>query len=160
MAIPFALLVIFWLALSGHYTFLLIGFGIASCAFVTFIVWRMDIADHKGHPLYLISLRVFPYYIWLLKEILVSSFTVARMAVSSKMNIDTKTTFLDAKDLKEIEKVVYANSITLTPGTLTIDVTDTHLQVHTIRADLLDSLERGDMKRRVLNTTVYPWEKK
>ena len=48
-----------------------------------------------------------------------------------------------------MEKTIYANSITLTPGTLTLEVDKSNIEVHTLRSDMLESLERGDMADRV-----------
>ena len=48
-----------------------------------------------------------------------------------------------------MEKTIYANSITLTPGTLTLEVENDELEIHTLRGDMLESLERGDMANRI-----------
>ncbi len=158
IAVPVVFLAAFWLALSGHYSALLIALGAGSCAFVCYIVLRMDIADQEGHPMYLASWRLIPYLAWLAKEIVVSSIYVARLALSPKLELHPDTAELDAQNMNEIEKVLYANSITLTPGTLTLDVSDKHLLVHTVRKELLEPLKRGEMASKVLKTTVHPKE--
>ena len=153
---PLVFLAAFWLALSGHYTSLTISLGIASCAFVCFVALRMDIADHEGHPVHSVSWKLIPYTAWLIKEIVVSSVSVARIAFSPKLKLRPAIASLDVHEMSEVEKVIYANSITLTPGTLTLDVADDHLLVHTVRDDMLDSLQRGEMATKVLRTTVHP----
>ncbi len=156
VVVPLAFLAAFWLALSGYYTGLLLGFGAISCAFVCFLALRMDIADQEGHPVYLVSWRIIPYLGWLIKEILSSSVTVARFALSPKLRIEPAVAALDARQMNEVEKVLYANSITLTPGTLTLDVADDRLIVHTVQHDLLNALKRGEMASKVLKTTIHP----
>ena len=142
-------LAIFWLALSGHYTALLLCLGAFCCIWVGLISRRMDIVDLEGHQIRLVSLRIIPYFIWLAKEIIVSSVIVARMILSPKIKLNPAVERLPAEGMSDMEKVIYANSITLTPGTLTLEVSDSWLEVHTIRGDLLDSLRQGEMANRI-----------
>ena len=140
---------LFWLALSGHYTGLLLSLGAASCIWVTLIARRMDVVDHEGHPVQNVSLRILPYYIWLGKEVILSSIAVARMILSNGTRVNPEVIRLPVDGMSDMEKVIYANSITLTPGTLTIDVDGDWLEVHTVRSDLLEPLKRGVMADRV-----------
>ena len=146
---PLIFLSLFWLALSGHYTGLLLSLGAASCIWVTLIARRMDVVDHEGHPVQNVSLRILPYYIWLGKEVILSSIAVARMILSSGARVNPEVIRLPVDGMSDMEKVIYANSITLTPGTLTIDVDGDWLEVHTVRGDLLEPLKRGVMADRV-----------
>ena len=65
------------------------------------------------------------------------------------MNISPKVKRIAAEEMNEMEKTIYANSITLTPGTLTLEVENDELEIHTLRGDMLESLERGDMANRI-----------
>ncbi len=147
-------LAIFWLALSGHYTALMLCLGTICCIWVGMISRRMDIVDLEGHQIRLVSLRIIPYYIWLTKEIIVSSVIVVRMILSPKIKLNPVVERLPAEGMSDMEKVIYANSITLTPGTLTLEVADSWLEVHTIRSDLLDSLRQGEMANRIRMISV------
>ena len=149
LGLPAVLTFLFWLALSGHYTVLITSFGVASVIFVTFICHRMNIADHEGHPVHLFGWRLFPYSIWLLKEIVVSSVAVSRIIWSPKPELYPDVGNVPAENLTDLEKVIYANSITLTPGTLTTHVGDDYLKVHTVRFDMLESLREGTMLGKV-----------
>ena len=144
---------IFWLALSGHYSGLLLGLGFASCLWVALIARRMDVVDHGGLPVQKWSLRIFTtffiYLVWLGKEIVFSSIAVARMILSNGARVRPEVIQLSVEGMNDMEKVIYANSITLTPGTLTVDVDGDWLNVHTVRGDLLEPLKRGDMANRV-----------
>jgi len=144
---------IFWLALSGHYSGLLLGLGFASCLWVALIARRMDVVDHGGLPVQKWSLRIFTtffiYLVWLGKEIVFSSIAVARMILSNGVRVRPEVIQLSVEGMNDMEKVIYANSITLTPGTLTVDVDGDWLNVHTVRGDLLEPLKRGDMANRV-----------
>lgn len=158
--VPLASSAAFWLLLSGHYNAITLGLGICSCLLVVYIAHRMDVADHEGHPLHLVTWKILLYNAWLLKEIILSSVAVARLAVSPRLNLQPRLAELPAHDMTDIEKVIYANSITLTPGTLTTDVTDTHVHVHTIHEQMLGPLFEGGMARRLLNATLHPSGKK
>ena len=153
---PIVFLGIFWLLLSGHYTILLLCLGAASCIWVTRISRRMDVADHKGHPIHLVSPRIIPYYLWLGKEIVVSSFVVARMILSSNKKLSPAVARFPVDGMNDMEKVIYANSITLTPGTLTLEVSNSSISVHTIQEDMLESLEKGVMSSRVMSVAAHP----
>lgn len=146
-------LLLFWLALSGHYTGLLLSLGLASCVWVTLIARRMDVIDHAGRPIQKWSLRIltkhFIYLIWLGKEIVLSSIAVGRMILTNGGRVNPEVINLSVEGMDDMEKVIYANSITLTPGTLTVDVEGDWLKVHTVRGDLLEPLKRGDMADRV-----------
>ncbi len=142
-------LLLFWLALSGHYTGLLLSLGFVSCLWVALIARRMDVIDHEGRPIHRWSLRIltthFIYLIWLGKEIVLSSIAVGRMILTNGGRVNPEVIDLSVEGMDDMEKVIYANSITLTPGTLTVDVEGDWLKVHTVRGDLLEPLKRGDM---------------
>lgn len=145
----FVILMSVWLLNSGHYTPMLIGFGIASCLLVVWLSWRMGIVDEEGVPVHLIP-RAFAYVPWLAKEIFKSNLDVARRSLSpgkadvSPVLFDTPTT--QASDLG---RVLYANSITLTPGTVSIWVHGRAITVHAIAEEVAEGFTDGEMDRRV-----------
>ncbi len=153
---------LFWLALSaesGHaLSFLLLGLGLFSVVLVIYIAQRMDKADKEGHPLGRFSWRVVPYYVYLAKEILVSNLYVTRMILFSEKSLKPNVYFLPAKNMVPMEKVTYANSITLTPGTLTLEVGDDWLEVHSLSPELMTSLEQEEMSDRVRTITSHKGE--
>lgn len=138
-----------WLTLSGHFEPLLLGLGVASCAAVVLITRRMDVVDREGQPLHLTLRALSSYWPWLLWEIAKSNIDVARRVVHPKLPISPTLVRLTPTQKSDLGLVIYANSITLTPGTITVDVEPGMLLVHAIAREGAVSLEAGDMDRRV-----------
>jgi multicomponent Na+:H+ antiporter subunit E len=138
-----------WLLLSGYFTEpLLLGLGVASVLFVVFIAYRMQVFDPEGHPVHLI-LRALVYWPWLLKEIVLANIDVAKAIVSSPMAIAPTVFTVTGSQRSELGRVIYANSITLTPGTVTIDLVDDKLTVHALTPAGLEGVKSGVMDRRI-----------
>ncbi len=137
-----------WLVLSGHYTPLLLGLGVASCALVVWIVHRMDLVDREGLSAQL-TWRALPYWGWLAWQVAKTNVEVARIILNPKMPISPCMVRVRASQKSELGHVVYANSITLTPGTVTVDLVDGGLKVHALTRAAADDLASGEMDRRV-----------
>ena len=137
-----------WLLLSGHYVPLITGLGVVSCLFVVWIAWRMDVADHEGHPIHL-TWRCLTYWPWLAWEIVKSNVTVSRIILDPRLPISPQVFKVKAGQADDLGHVIYANSITLTPGTVSIDVWNSTIEVHSLTSELADSLETGEMDQRV-----------
>lgn len=149
LILPFCFLAVFWLTLSGHYTTLLLILGAVSCIWVLRISHRMKIVDDEDYPIHLSPWRIIFYWFWLIKEIMLSTWAVSKIILAPKSRISPKVVWLPADEMSDMQKVIYANSITLTPGTLTIEAENSRLEIHTLRGDMLEPLERGDMADRV-----------
>jgi len=142
------LLFVFWLALSGHYTPFLLTVG-AGAAIVTLIMaFRMGTIDSEGIPIRL-TLSALTYFPWLLWEIAKSAWSVARIVLDPKLPISPTMTVVDGSQRTAAGLVTYANSITLTPGTITTDVKGNTLTVHALVHEGALDLEAGRMDRRV-----------
>lgn len=137
-----------WLLLSGYFEPLLIGLGLFSCALVVLIAWRMDMVDREGHPIHL-GWRAIVYWIWLTGEIIKANIDVAKRIIAPRMPIDPVLVRVAASQGSELGQVIYANSITLTPGTVSIVVENNEILVHAIAGEMARDLERGKMDRRV-----------
>ncbi len=144
-----------WLLLSGFFTTLLLGLGVGSVVAVVWMAHRMDVIDHEGHPIHLTMRAVF-FWPWLLKEIIKSSFDIARVIMSRKMPIHAAVISLKATQETELGQVVYANSITLTPGTVTIDIDRDIMVVHALTTGAAEGLKSGEMDHRVTNMEDHP----
>lgn len=138
----------FWLALSGHYTQFLIGVGVACAALCVFVASRMGAVDREAHPVHLLG-RALTYFPWLIWEIVKSAWSVAKIIVNPKLPISPTMTVVEASQRTSVGIVTYANSITLTPGTITTGVKGNRLTVHALVADGADDLEAGGMDARV-----------
>jgi multicomponent Na+:H+ antiporter subunit E len=138
----------FWLALSGHFTPMLIVLGLASTGACVLMARRMRVADGEGHPLELLRGAV-TYWPWLLREIAKSAWAVTKIILDPKLPISPTMTVVRASQRTTAGIATYANSITLTPGTITVAVSGNELTVHAlVREGALD-LEAGGMDRRV-----------
>ena len=137
-----------WLLLSGHYTPLLIGFGVGSCALTVYIAMRMDVADHEGVPIDWGG-RFLLYLPWLLKEILVANLRVAKVILSPSLPISPIMVVFRSTQKTDLGRVLYANSITLTPGTITTGVEGDQLEIHALTWQDVDGREEDEMDRRV-----------
>ncbi len=137
-----------WVLLSGHYTPLLLGLGLASVVFVVAIALRMDVVDHEGHPVHLTT-RFLGYWIWLSVEIVKANIDVARRIWSPSLPIDPVMIRLRTSQPTELGQVIYANSITLTPGTVSVRLKGDEVLVHAVAGDMAEDLAGGEMDRRV-----------
>ncbi len=143
-----ALLFGFWLVLSGHYTPMLIGLGVASSALVVYLAMRMDVVDHEGLPLQLGG-RFWLFFPWLLKEILVANLHVARIILTPGLPISPIVVHYKSSQKTDLGRTLYANSITLTPGTITTGIQGDELEVHSLTWVDVDGREEDEMDRRV-----------
>ncbi len=144
----FVLLLAVWLLFSGHYELLTVGFGVASCLFVVLIARRMDIVDREGHPVHL-TWRAPLYWLWLAWEIAKSNWVVIKVILGPRANLHPQVIRAEATQETDIGLVTFANSITLTPGTVSLLVNHEWIDVHALTRDAAEGLMTGDMNRRV-----------
>jgi multicomponent Na+:H+ antiporter subunit E len=141
---------VYWLLLSGHAKPWLVASGAVCAVAVTLFGLRMGYADEEGHPVGLIP-RGFVYWPWLVKEIVMSAINVSRLILDPKLPISPTLIRAKATQKTSVGLVSYANSITLTPGTISVEVNsrDKEILVHAISRDAADGLAEGEMDRRV-----------
>jgi multicomponent Na+:H+ antiporter subunit E len=142
------LLFAFWLALSGHYTPMLVTAGVVSAAACLLVAIRMHATDAEGHPIELFG-RAVTYFPWLVGEIAKSGWAVTKIILHPRLPISPTMTIVRASQRTPVGIVAYANSITLTPGTITVGVHGNDLTVHALVTEGALDLERGGMDRRV-----------
>lgn len=142
------ILFVVWLLLSGHYTPLIIVLGILSCIAVVAITMRMDVVDQEGHPVHL-TWRGLIYWPWLVVEIVKANVDVAKRILIPSVGISPTMVRVRTSQTSDLGKVIYANSITLTPGTVSVQVANDEILVHALSKDGADDLIRGEMDRRV-----------
>jgi len=142
-----SLIFLFWFMLSGHTGGLLIGLGIASSLLSVYLSHRMKLIDHESYPFHL-SLRLFSYYAYLGKEIVLANINVIK-SILRPSRVKPKVFTLPVPQQTILGKVIYANSITLTPGTVTVDLKGDELRIHALDADAAADLETGEMASAV-----------
>jgi len=137
-----------WLLLSGHFYPLFYFLGAVSVAISVWVSARMKVVDHEGHPVQIAG-RVFIYFPWLFKEIIKSNIDVARIVLTPSLPIDPRVITVKASQKTAVGRTIYANSITLTPGTITIDVRGSELQVHALTEASAEGVRSGEMDAHV-----------
>jgi multicomponent Na+:H+ antiporter subunit E len=141
--VVFAVLLSTWLLWSGVYEPLTIGLGVASCAFVAWFTARLQ-PETKTKTDLGFWLRLLPYIPWLMKEILVANLQVARVICSPSLPINPQMLRVPCGPKTPLGQALYANSITLTPGTITLDLRHDTVLVHA----LCKGTSQGEMDRR------------
>ena len=151
----FAVLFGTWVILSGHFTpFLLIAGAICAAITVT-ITLRMDLLDQRRNflgPVWRLPL----YWLWLAGQIIFWSLIVARKVLAPRLNIDPLLERVPSSQRSDLGRVIYANSITLTPGTCSTDVGEGDIEVHALTHSAMRDLKSNDMDRRVSATEAAP----
>lgn len=137
-----------WLLLSGFFKTLLLALGVGSCLLVVWILHRMDVVDHEGHPVHL-GWRGITYWGWLTKEIVKSSIDVSKRILDPRLPVAPRIVHVKATQRTELGQVIFANSITLTPGTVSMRVQEGMVAVHSLAPAFADDLAEGTMNRRV-----------
>ena len=146
-----------WVPLSGILSPLLLGFGLASSLAVAWLAARADRRDGEPVPFALRIGRLARYLLWLAWEIVKSNVDVSRRILSPGLPIAPAVRWLPASQRSELGRVVYADSITLTPGTLSIDLRDGWVEVHALNEESLDALAQNlDMDGRVSRLEPAP----
>lgn len=141
-------LFVFWLLMSGYFTPFLVAAG-AGCALgVGWLAMRMDAADREGHPVHFTS-AIVTYWPWLIKEIVLSAWTVTKIILHPRLPISPTLKRFRPSQKTTVGLVTHANSITLTPGTITIEAGHDEFLVHAITREGAASLEGSEMDRRV-----------
>lgn len=141
-------LAVFWLLLSGFLKPLLLSFGVISVAIVLWLISRMDHTDTEQQKLAL-NLSFLRYIVWLLGQVVLSSLEVTKLIWTGSKNLSPAIAKLPVKKVPKRSRVLYANSITLTPGTLSIDINREHVTVHALNEESLESLRHGEMANKV-----------
>jgi len=145
IVLVFAVCFLFWLLLSGHYSPFYLALGVLSAAAVA-IVNRDEesVSD---------LLRAFPrlavYVPWLLKEIVVANLQVARIILHPRLPIDPVVLRFRPPLSGDLAQTLLGNSITLTPGTITLDIEGDEFVVHALTARAGTDLVEGSMAARV-----------
>ena len=143
------LLFVFWLLLSGHLEPLLLGLGLASVALTLFLAKRMNVIDHESYPLHL-STRFPAFFVYLFKEIINANIDVVkRILAVGGTTISPQLIKIPLPQKTDLGRVIYANSITLTPGTVSVELTENEITVHALSKEAADDLASGNMAKSI-----------
>ncbi|MGH8633009.1 MAG: Na+/H+ antiporter subunit E [Burkholderiales bacterium] len=143
------ILFFFWFLLSGYFTVFLISAGFVSAVAVVLFARRMDVVDHEGHPVHLALRALASYWPWLLMEIVKSAWVVSKIIVQPRLPVSPTMISVKSTQKTDLGRTVFANSITLTPGTISVEVQGNQILVHALTRSAADGLAEGEMDRRV-----------
>ncbi|MEL6257687.1 MAG: Na+/H+ antiporter subunit E [Pseudomonadota bacterium] len=130
IALIFAMVVL-WLGLSGHYTPLILSLGGVSIGLSALLAARLGTLDREGAPYIRIFAYLF-YWVWLIGEIIKANVTVIRACLRADLDIDPALVKVKTRCSSDLARTLFANSITLTPGTVTVEVEGDNLLVHAL----------------------------
>jgi multicomponent Na+:H+ antiporter subunit E len=154
LTMTFISLMTFWIIMSGFFDFIHLGLGVLSVAGVMYVNYRL-----KAHRFFeddmndVSEVRFFRaiYYVgWMIVQIIISGFHVAGIIIRPKMPIHTTMITFRANLPSAHARMILGNSITLTPGTLTIDITGDRFTVHAIDDNTYQGIINDKMPREVL----------
>ena len=139
----------FWLLLSGLFDSFHLTLGAVCSIIVAYFYHDLLFANVRAGELRVVAWRFISYIPWLLYQIFMSNIHVASLVLRPKMPIDPQVLTFKTKLETDISCVTLANSITLTPGTITMDIRDGVYYVHALSKKVADELHAGEMEDRV-----------
>ena len=142
-------LTLLWGFMSGHASPLLLLVGAISVVLVVAIALRMEVVDNESHPLQLNIDLLLSYWLWLLKEVLNANFYVCRLILNPHLPISPHVITIHSSQKTDLGRVILANSITLTPSTICIDVTGDTAEVHALTGKAAKALLSDTMNQKI-----------
>jgi len=161
VALQFSLLFGFWLILSGHFDAEYITIGALSAGLITFLTNDLfhsalrygEKVEIKTRLVFLQLGRFLLYLPWLLSRIIMANIQVAYLVLHPRMPIEPVLLLFRTRMRKGIAQVTLANSITLTPGTITVSLENGNYIIHTLKPPLAQELVEAVMQNKI--ATVY-----
>ena len=138
-----------WLLLSGQYKPLFLTFGALSIILVVYLGNRMAVIDRESHPIHLTPRIIFLYWPWLLWQIVKSNLDVAGRILRPGKSISPTLVTVPVHQHSDVARVTHANSITLTPGTVSLRVESDWIEVHALSREGAEEVKRGAIDAHV-----------
>jgi len=146
---------ILWLLLSGIYTPMIIGLGFGSVLLVVFIIRRMDAQDDDRVELSLSPIRLVKYLAWLMVEIAKANWNVTKIILAREIPKKQHLFSIPYTQKTDLAQVMFANSITLTAGTITVETEPDRFLIHALAYSDDDPVALADMDARVTATEAH-----
>ena len=138
-----------WILLSGHFSPLLLGLGLASVALTVWIASRMKVIDHESYPIQLSS-KLPSFFLYILREIVKANIDVIKKILKSGgSTISPQLIEIPVPQKSDLARVIYANAITLTPGTVCVELEDDKMIVHALTEEGAQALLSGEMAKMI-----------
>jgi multicomponent Na+:H+ antiporter subunit E len=139
----------FWMINSGYLKPMLLTFGVLSVVIVCGLTMRINSRDGEVFPIIFPSLRLPGYLIWMIGQVVAANIDVIKRVWGGRAAISPVIIETPSSQKTEVARVLYANSITMTPGTITLSVRGDILEVHALSREGAEQLQQGEMDRRV-----------
>lgn len=138
------LLFALWLGLSGQINALMISLGLVSTIIIVAITHRMDVIDHETYPAHM-NLLLLRFWLFLAREVVVANIDVIKRIFKPGKNISPQLFELPLTLKTDVSRVIYANAITMTPGTVSMNLDKKTVTVHTLSIEAAQDLSSGRM---------------
>lgn len=151
----FILLFVFWLGLSGTLKTKFLVYGVLTSAVTAWLTYPLLLVSNESNTkkyfVFGISVpKLISYSFWLLWQLILANIDVLRATSSQNLAIDPKVVRFHFKPDNPMATVILANSITLTPGTVTLNVTDDGVyEIHALTEGAAAGIYSGDMAKKV-----------
>ena len=152
------ILFVLWLLLSGHLQPLLLSLGAISCLGIAWISLKLAVLNPNADTLRL-TLKLPKFLPWFFIEVVKSNLDASWRILHPKLPISPTVSSIPVSEHNEVGKVVYANCITLTPGTYSLDISADFIKVHSLSKRAAGELEKGLMGKRILALETSPQDK-
>jgi len=139
-----ALLFTLWLGLSGQINALMVSLGLASTIAIVAITHRMDSIDHETYPAHM-NLLLLRFWLFLAREVVIANIDVVKRIFKPGKNISPQLFELPLTLKTDLSRVIYANAITMTPGTVSMNLDKKTVTVHTLSIEAAQDLSSGRM---------------
>jgi len=143
-----ALLFALWLGLSGQINALMVSLGLASTIAIVAITHRMDTIDSETYPAHM-NLLLLRFWLFLAREVIIANIDVVKRIFTPGKNISPQLFELPLTLKTDLSRVIYANAITMTPGTVSMNLDRKTITIHTLSIESAQDLSNGRMANAV-----------
>jgi multicomponent Na+:H+ antiporter subunit E len=149
------ILAIIWFILLGPSSIFMTCFGIISIMMSLFISIKMKYVSQKDEINAKSILGIAKYCLWIIREVYIAGLDVTKRVWSATGSSKSGFCELDLLPTSDSGLVIFANSITLTPGTITVAINQFNAVVHTLDTSLRDGLvENNNSIMKKINTMI------
>jgi multicomponent Na+:H+ antiporter subunit E len=139
----------FWTLLSGKFDAFHLALGVICSTVAAYLFHDLLFVNVRVGDMRTVAWRFITYIPWLLYQIFMANLHVASLVVRRRMPIEPKVLTFKTKLETDVSRVTLANSITLTPGTITMDIQEGVFYVHALSKKVADELNAGEMEDRI-----------
>ena len=140
----YAILLALWLGLSGQTSVLMLTLGLVSVTIIIYLSVRMDRIDREIYPAHMTILTL-RFWLFLAREIVVANIDVIKRIFRPGKSISPQMLEVPLTQKTDVSRVIYANAITMTPGTVSVDLDKNTVTVHALSTEAADDLRSGRM---------------